>query len=147
MDTKLLFEKAKEAGINEIEVYRVKTTRSEIGVFNHQIENLTSSTSDVSYVRGAYNGHLGSVYVENNKLGVDEVISIIKDNATLININEPYFIYPGDESYPELKPYEGDFDNHSLAEKSDLVLALAKKVEEINEFVTCPQAEYSESSF
>ena len=147
MDTKLLFEKAKEAGINEIEVYRVKTTRSEIGVFNHQIENLTSSTSDVSYVRGAYNGHLGSVYVENNKLSVDEVISIIKDNATLININEPYFIYPGDESYPELKPYEGDFNNHSLAEKSDLVLALAKKVEEINEFVTCPEAEYSESSF
>ena len=147
MDTKLLFEKAKEAGINEIEVYRVKTTRSEIGVFNHQIENLTSSTSDVSYIRGAFNGHLGSVYVENNKLSVDEIISIIKDNASLININEPYFIYPGDESYPELKPYEGDFDSHSLAEKSDMVLALAKKVEEINEFVSCPEAEYSESSF
>ena len=147
MDTKLLFEKAKEAGINEIEVYSVKTTRSEIGVFNHQIENLTSSTSNVSYIRGAYNGHLGSVYVENNKLSVDEIINIIKDNASLINVNEPYFIYPGDESYPELKPYEGDFDSHSLSEKSDVVLALAKKCEELNEYVTCPEAEYSESSF
>ena len=147
MDTKLLFEKALAAGINEIEVYRVKTTRSEIGIFNHQVENLTSSTSDVSYVRGAYNGHLGSVYLENNKLSIEEIIEIIKDNASLINVNEPYFIYPGDESYPELKAYEGDFDEHSLAEKSDLLLALAKKVEELSEYASCPEAEYSESTF
>ena len=68
MNTKLLFEKAKAAGINEIEVYSVKTTNSEIGVFNHNVENLNSSTTFVSHVRGAYNGHLGSVYLENNKL-------------------------------------------------------------------------------
>ena len=147
MDTKVLFEKAKEAGINEIEVYRVKTTKSEIGIFNHQIENLNSSTSNVCYVRGAYNGHLGSVYLENNNLSAEEIISIIKDNASLINIDEPYFIYPGDESYPELKEYEGDFDSHTLGEKSDMVLALAKKVEDLSEYVSCPEAEYSESSF
>ena len=40
MDTKLLFEKAKNAGITEIEVYRQKTTNSEIGIFNHQVESL-----------------------------------------------------------------------------------------------------------
>ena len=147
MDTKLLFEKAKEAGINEIEVYRVKTTHSEIGVFNHQVETLNSSTSDVSYIRGAYNGHLGSVYSENNNLSAEEIIETIKVNASLININEPYFIYPGDENYPVLKEYEGDFDSHSLAEKSDMVLALAKKIESLNEFVSCPEASYSESSF
>ena len=147
MNTKILFEKAKEAGINEIEVYSVKTTRSEIGVFNHQVENLNSSTTCVSHIRGAYNGHLGSVYLENNKLSEEEIIEIIKENATLININEPYFIYPGDELYPELKPYEGDFDSHTLAEKSEMVLALAKRVEEINSFVSCPEAEYSESVF
>ena len=147
MNTKLLFEKAKAAGINEIEVYSVKTTNSEIGVFNHNVENLNSSTTFVSHVRGAYNGHLGSVYLENNKLSEDEIIEIIKENASLININEPYFIYPGDESYPELKEYEGDFDSHTLAEKSEMVLRLAKRVEELNEFVSCPEAEYSESSF
>ncbi len=147
MDTKLLFEKALEAGISEIEVYRQKTTHSEIGIFNHQIETLNSSTSDVYYIRGAYNGHLGSLYLENNELSVDEIIITIKENATLININEPYFIYPGDESYPELKPYEGDFNFHSLAEKSQLVLDLAKKIESLSEFVSCPEASYSESSF
>ena len=147
MDTKLLFEKALEAGIKEIEVYRVKTTRSEVGIFNHEVENFSSSTSNVSYIRGAYNGHLGAVYLEDNKISVDEVIETIKENATLININEPYFIYPGDETYPELKPYEGDFHEHTLAEKSEMILALAKKVEALNEYVTCPEAEYSESTF
>ena len=147
MDTKLLFEKAKEAGISEIEVYRQKNTHSEIGIFNHQVETLNSSTIDVCHIRGAYNGHLGSLYLENNDLSIDEIISTIKENATLININEPYFIYPGDEEYPELKEFEGDFNEHTLAEKTELVLALAKRIEELNEFVKCPEASYSESSF
>ena len=147
MDTKLLFEKAKEAGILEIEVYRVKTTKSEIGIFNHSVETLESSSTDVSYIRGAYNGHLGSVYTENNNLSVEDIINTIKENASLININEPYFIYPGDDNYPELKPYDGDFSSHTLAEKSELVLSLAKKVEALNEYVSCPEASYSESSY
>lgn len=147
MNTKLLFEKALEAGITEIEVYRSKKSASEIGIFNHQVETLNSNSLNVCHIRGAYNGHLGSVYLENNELSVDEVIAIIKDNAGLININEPYFIYPGDESYPELPEYNGDFTEHTMAEKSELVLALAKKVESLSEFVSCPEAEYSESYF
>lgn len=147
MNTKLLFEKAKEAGILEIEVYRVKTTESEIGIFNHNVETLNSSTSDVSYIRGAYNGHLGAVYTENNNMSTEDIINTIKENATLININEPYFIYPGDDEYPELKEYDGDFNEHTLAEKSELILALAKKVEALDSCVACPEASYSESSF
>lgn len=147
MDTKLLFEKALEAGITEIEVYRSKSSASEVGIFNHQIETLNSHSTNVCHIRGAYNGHLGSIYLENNELSVDEIISTIKDNAGLININEPYFIYPGDESYPELKPYEGDFNEHSMTEKSDLILALAKKVESLSEYVSCPEASYEESFF
>ena len=147
MDTKLLFEKALEAGITEIEVYRSKKSASEVGIFNHQVETLNSNSLNVCYIRGAYNGHLGSVYVENNNLSVDEIIATIKDNAGLINIDEPYFIYPGDDSYPELKPYEGDFAEHSMTEKTELILALAKKVEELSEFVTCPEASYEESFF
>ena len=147
MDNKVLFKEALEAGISEIEVYTVKKSASEIGIFNHEVETLNSNSTNVSYVRGAYNGHLGAVYVENNNLTNAEIISTIKDNATLININEPYFIYPGDESYPELPEFDGDFASHTMAEKSDLLLALAKKVEELNEYVTCPEAEYSESYF
>ena len=147
MDTKLLFEKALEAGISEIEVYRSKKSASEIGIFNHEVETINSNTLNVCYIRGAYNGHLGSVYLENNELSVDEIIATIKDNAGLININEPYFIYPGDESYPQLPDYDGDFAEHSMAEKSALVLEVAKKVEALSEYVSCPEAEYSESYF
>ena len=35
MDTKLLFEKALEAGITEIEVYRSKSSASEVGSPGH----------------------------------------------------------------------------------------------------------------
>lgn len=147
MDTKLLFEKALEAGISEIEVYRSKSSASEIGVFNHEVETLNSHSTNVCHIRGAYNGHLGSVYVENNELSVDDIINTIKDNAGLININEPYFIYPGDENYPELPEYDGDFAEHSMAEKSSLVLEVAKKVEALSDYVSCPEAEYSESYF
>lgn len=148
MDIKLLFERAKEAGILEIEVYRVKNTESSITIFNHEVEGLQSSSTDVCHIRGAYNGHLGSLYVENNNLSIDEIIETIKSNATLININEPYFIYPGDESYPELKPYEGDFDQYTLADKTKLCLDLAVAIEAEHEYVdSCPDVTYSEQSF
>ena len=146
MDTKLLFTAAKEAGLNEIEVYRLKTVSSNISVFNHEVDDMKSSSSDVCYIRGSYNGHLGAVYLENNNMSVEEVISIIKENASLININEPYFIYPGDESYPELKPFEGDFVEHTMAEKTALCLDLANLIEAEHEWVdSCPSASYSES--
>ena len=47
MDTKLLFEKALEAGITEIEVYRSKKSASEIGIFNHKVETLNSNSLNV----------------------------------------------------------------------------------------------------
>lgn len=148
MDTKLLFERAKEEGVLEIEVYRVKKTESSITIFNHQVEGLQSSSTDVCYIRGAYNGHLGSVYVENNNLSVEEIIETIKTNASLINIDEPYFIYHGDESYPELKPYEGDFSEHTLAEKTQMCLDLADLIEAEHEYVdSCPDVTYSEETF
>ena len=146
MDTKLLFAAAKEAGLNEIEVYRLKTVSSNISVFNHEVDDMKSSSSDVCYIRGSYNGHLGAVYLENNNMSVEDIISIIKENASLININEPYFIYPGDESYPELKPFEGDFSEHTMAEKTELCLDLANLIEAEHEWVdSCPSASYSES--
>ena len=148
MNIKTLFQEAKEAGVLEIEVYRVKKTDSKISAFNHQVEDLKSSSTDVCYVRGAYNNHLGAVYVENNKLSNEEIINTIKSNASLININEPYFIYPGDESYPELKPTEGDFHEHSLAEKSQLLLDLANLIEAEHEYVdSCPDVAYAESTY
>ena len=84
MDVKVLFADAKEAGITEIEVYTVKKSASEIGIFNHEVETLRSNSTNVSYIRGAYNGHLGAVYVENNNLSNAEIINVIKENASLL---------------------------------------------------------------
>ena len=92
MDTKLLFEKAKEAGISEIEVYRQKNTHSEIGIFNHQVETLNSNSTNVCYIRGAYNGHLGSVYVENNNLSVEDLYMLI-NNSDKLNQSEKDSFY------------------------------------------------------
>jgi len=148
MDTKLLFQKAKEAGILEIEVYRVKKSETSITIFNHEVDKLESNSTDVCHIRGAYNNHLGSIYVENNNVSIDEIVETIKSNASLININEPYFIYPGDEKYPTLKPYEGDFDSYTLADKTKLCLDLADLIEAEHEYVdSCPDVTYSEEYF
>lgn len=148
MDTKKLFSVAKANGIDEIEVYSVEKSESSISSFNNTIDDIQSSKTKVSYIRGAYNGQLGAMYVENDNISEEKIVETIKTNAGLITNDEPYFIYPGSESYPELKPFEGDFSEHTLAEKQALCLDLAKKITNAHEYVaTCPGTSYEEEYF
>lgn len=148
MDNKRLFAVAEAAGIKEIEVYTVERSESSISVFNNTIDDLQSSSTKVSYVRGAYNNQLGAMYVENENISEESIVETIKANAGLINNTDPYFIFGGSQSYPELKPFSGDFANHSLAEKQQLALDLAKKIQTAHELVaTCPGTSYEEEYF
>ncbi len=148
MDNKKLFQVAAQAGIKEIEVYTVLKVESSISSFNNAIEDLHSSKTQVSYVRGAYNNQLGAMYVENNQISEEKIVETIKANAGLITNDEPYFIYGGSDSYPELAPFDGDFGEHSLAEKQALCLELAKKIQTAHELVaTCPGTSYEEEYF
>ena len=148
MDFNKLKEAAFAAGINEIEVYSVHKNGIEISAFNGVIENNTSFSTNVMAVRGVYNNQIVTVYEENVCDDViPSIVAKIKDNCSIKNSKDPFFIYPGDDKYPEIKEKEVDFDNYTLEDKVNLCLSLDAKIREKSEYVDKTEVSYSEDSF
>lgn len=64
MEFKVLEAKAKQRGIEEIEIYEVKTNGLEMTCFDGEIEQNTTSMTHVFCIRGVYNHQLATVYTE-----------------------------------------------------------------------------------
>ena len=144
------FEKLKnaaiEAGINEIEIFVVKSNSIEISAFNGVIENNTSADTDVLAIRGVYNNQICTVYEENNNDEmIPSIIAKIIDNCSIMNNNEPFFIYKGDDNYPKLEEKSHDFSEYTLEDKTNLVKELSNKIKEKSPLVTKTEVSYSES--
>ena len=148
MDFNKLKEAAFAAGIKEIEIYTMHKNGIEISAFNGVVENNTSYSTDVMAVRGVYNNQICTVYEENcNDEVIPSIVKRIKDNASIKNSKDPFFVYPGDESYPELVEKNVDFDNYTLEDKVNLCLALDAKLREKSEYVDKTEVSYSEDSY
>ena len=144
------FEKLRKAaeleGITEIEVYSSKTTGIEISAFNGVIENNSANNTDVLAIRGVYNNQIVTVYEENNDDAlIPDIIAKIKDNCSIMNKKDPFFIYGGDDEYPVLVEKECDFDDYSLDDKVNLCLKLSELIKN-HEYVTKTEVSYSEDS-
>lgn len=144
------FEKLRKAaeleGITEIEVYSSKTTGIEISAFNGVIENNSANNTDVLAIRGVYNNQIVTVYEENNDDAlIPDIIAKIKDNCSIMNKKDPFFIYGGDDEYPVLAEKECDFDDYSLEDKVNLCLKLSDLIKN-RKYVTKTEVSYSEDS-
>lgn len=123
---KLLFERAKQAGFSDCEVYISTGEEFEVNVFKGEILQYTSAASEGLGFRGLYNGKMGvsatQVYDEES---ADQLIENALEAAKLIENEDEQFIYAGDQEYPSVKLYEESLEQVSAAEK----IALAKEIE------------------
>lgn len=148
MNLEVLFAKAKALGITEIESYEVTNDTTSIAVFDGKVEDTKTAMTVVTFYRGAYQGHLGSFYVENNNMSEDEILDRIIENAKIINENDPYIIYAGDKEYPKVIPNEADFADHSNHEKIALVLSLEREIRAQSPLVVATESvSYHERSY
>lgn len=148
MDFNKLKEAAFAAGIKEIEVYSVHKNGIEISAFNGEVEKNTSYSTNVMAVRGVYNNQIVTVYEENVCDDViPSIVAKIKDNCSIKNSKDPFFIYPGDDKYPEIVEKVVDFDNYTLEDKVKLCLDLDVKIRQKSEYVDKTEVSYSEDSY
>ena len=146
MDFNKLKEAALENGITEIEVYQSSSKNIEVSTFNNVIENNTSSETNVLAIRGVYNNQIVTIYEENaNDSMIPSIINKIKDNCSIMNKKEPFFIYPGDKEYPVLVEKENDFDEYTIKQKGDICIELSKLIFAQDECVTNVEVSYSET--
>lgn len=146
MNFKKLKQEAAKALITEIEIYKSSYNGIEITTFDGVVENNTISKTDVLAVRGVYNNQIATVYEENDDdARIPSIIQKIKDNCSIINKDEPYFIYSGDKEYPKLEEKSHDFDTYTVKDKTDLCLKLSDLIKNRSPYVKNIEVSYSES--
>ena len=145
MNFKLLEEKAKLAGIKEIELYTKEDNKISFNVFDNEINKKTIAKTKVFCIRGVYNNKLATIYTENDSDdNVDNIISNLKNNANNLTNRDPYFIYGGDKDYQKVTNEELKVKNISIPDKINYLLNLTKKLKEIAPLYYHADADYVE---
>lgn len=122
----LLFERAKQAGFTDCEVYISSGEEFEVNIFGGEILQYNSAASEGLGFRGLYNGKMGvsstQVYDEES---IDQLIENALEAAKLIENEDEQFIYAGDAEYPQVQLFSENLAAVSAADK----IALAKDME------------------
>ncbi|MBQ8302729.1 MAG: TldD/PmbA family protein [Clostridia bacterium] len=141
MNFKILEESCRAAGINEVEVYRTLAEGAAVSTTNKELDQNMTYSRDEVYVRGVYDGHISTVYVENDSdTEIDEIVRRIRANSSVVESADPYFIYGGSKSYPEIKEKENDYGSYSQADMIELCRKMESFIYKKCEFIVQSQA-------
>ena len=141
MDFKALELACKAKNITEVEIYRKVVEGVSISTFNGVVDNNQIYETNEMYVRGVYNGHIVSLYVEKDTEDeIDFIVEKIIANANVTESTDPYFIYGGSKEYPVLPKEENDYDKYSQADKIALCQKIEAFLKEKCEYVQTTQA-------
>lgn len=135
-----------KAGITEIEVYESTSNGIGISMFNGVVENNTSHQTHVCAIRGVYKNQIAMVYEENcSDEMIPSIIERLKDNCSIKNQKDPFFIYKGDATYPVLRDVIHDYDDYTLEDKVDLCSKLDTLMRKKDASVQMTECYYSEA--
>ena len=147
MNYNKFFTKAKEEGLEALELYITKSSKLSFGLFKNEIDSYSISDSFVLSARGIYNGKIG--YASSEKLDastIDYVISNIKANANVITSEDKQFIFPGSEKYSKKNVYNKALNETSPQEKIALVKELDAKVKTLDSRISEVETGYEEET-
>ena len=133
MNYNKFFIKAKEEGLEALELVITKSSKLSFSLFKNEIDSYSISDSFVLSARGIVDGKMG--YATSEKLDattVDYIINNIKLNATVITSEDKQFIFPGSEKYSKKNVYNKKLDTTSPQEKIALAKELDAKVKSLD---------------
>ena len=129
MNYKKFFELAKEAGIEEAELSYTTSSSLSISLFHGEIDSYNNA-NDASYMlRGIYKGKMGSVIsdVYSNSL-VPFFVKKIVENASVIENDDPVFIFKGSKKYKRINTFNRDLPEIPVEEKLKKLHELEDKI-------------------
>lgn len=129
MNFKLLFDKAKEKGITDVEIYQSSNNNTDLMVFNGAIDRYTVAESLGVSVRGIYNGKMGYAYSEKDDENIEDyLIDTLISAAKAIDNEDVPEIYAGDKNYVELDLYKPEFFEVPMTDKIEMTKELERKI-------------------
>lgn len=131
-----LFSKAKEANIEEYEVYYLDRESLSIDVYKEEVDKYDLKSSYGLSFRGKINGKIGYSYTEIlDEDAIDMLIKNVRESAELIESEDIQFIYEGDKNYAEVQTYYEALKNIDPSKLIDIALRLEKEAKELDERV------------
>lgn len=150
MNTKLLFEKAKAAGIAPFEARISTGSKLQITTFNDSVENLTVADDASVRVRGLVDGKCGTFSSDNTSDDViDVAVAAVAEAAEYGQpVNPDYFIRKGEYEYEKTNTFNAALDAVPATRFTALAKEIGKKAKELDARIESAsvQVEYETSS-
>ena len=149
MNYNKFFELAKQAGIEEAELYVENSYALSFSLFHSEVDNYSLDNSSTYVARGIINGKFGAatcdVYnAQKAKYLVDEIVA----NAGVIENDDPAIIFKGSEKYKKVSTFNKDLANIPVEKKMAHLYTLEKRIRELDpRIIEVQGVEYSENAY
>ena len=139
---------AKEAGIEEAELYIGESFSLSFSLFHSEVDNYSSEKSMTILARGIVNGKFGTATCDSwNNEHAKYLVNEIVANAKVIENEDPAFIFEGSPKYKKINVFNKDLENVSIDEKMKKLFELEKAIKEGDpRIIEVGGVEYSESA-
>ena len=123
------FELAKQAGIEEAELYIGESFSLSFSLFHSEVDNYSSNKSMTILARGIVNGKFGTATcdswsVEHAKYLVNEIAA----NAKVIENEDPAFIFEGSKKYHKVNTFNKELGGIAIDDKMRALYELEDKI-------------------
>lgn len=141
------FALAKEAGIQEAELYIGCSKNLSVSLFHGEVDNYSDNTGYTILARGLINGKCGTATCDVwNAEKAQYLVNEIAANAKVIENDDPIFIFEGSPKYKKVHTFNKELVNISIDKKIELLHQLEQKIRESDpRIIEVGGVEYSES--
>ena len=142
------FALAKEAGLEEVELYISESRNLSISLFHGEVDEYKDNNGYSILARGLINGKCGSASADvwNNEKAkwlVKEMVA----NAKVIENDDPIFIFKGSEKYHKVNTFNKDLENVTNDQIMSNLLAVEKYARELDpRIVEIAGTEYNQAA-
>ncbi|HOP57012.1 MAG TPA: TldD/PmbA family protein [Bacillota bacterium] len=143
-----LFEKAKDKGFVDVQIFKTGTRDLSIEVFDGELEKYEIADTSSLTIKAIKDGKMVTFVTEvMDDEDIDMIVDAMLKNVSVITSVDEAEIYAGDEKYEELTGmYNPEMENLDIADKIDLVKKLDSFMHKEDSRVKIVECEYAEST-
>jgi len=144
----LFFKLAKEAGIEEAELYIGESRSLSISLFHGEIDNYSDNNGYTILARGMINGKFGAASCDVwNKQTAQYLVREIAANAKVIENEDPMFIFEGSPKYKKVNTFNSELGKIGIDVKLEKLKELEKAIRGVDpRIVEVAELGYDEDS-
>ena len=143
----LFFQLAKQAGIEDAELYLAESRSLSFSLFHGEVDNYSDNNGYTILARGMINGKFGAASCDVwNKEKAQYLVREIVNNAKVIENEDPMFIFEGSEKYHKVNTFNPELGKISIDEKMKKLHELEEKLRAYDKrIIEVGGVEYEES--